>query len=307
MPTSTAAATATWTPAPSPTREEPVDWDLARDVIGMWEFVDGEGWRYYFDFLPGGRVIVEQNGVRTYLVRDARTLLIQLPDDEWTLTVLDLTADYITLSGFTPEPQAFYRVPGTPDLASWIFGLWLDESGVFPSIEFATDGLAAGEFGRGTYEVPSDNFVLITCAPSLDCDPYREYGQGDAAPLKLRIHGVTDDTLTVEGLGSSQQWTLTYHQGIPNLADRLVGRWERGSEGIEFEGDGDLVRLLPDGELYGRWEVLGRSTFWIEYEGQEEGHSWVVMRLTATELAFAEWGAFYEDDLYVFEREASTQ
>jgi hypothetical protein len=297
-------ATSTWTPVPTPTQEEPASWDLARDVIGMWEFAEGEEWRYYFDFLPNGRVIAAENGLRPYWVRDSRTLVIQMPENEWPLTVVDLTADRLVLKNFINETDEFERVPGTPGLASKIVGLWLDESGIYPSIEFTADGLAAGAFGRGTYEVASGSMVLLTCARPQDCDPYRAYPKDPGAPPALRVHEVTSTmlagtTLTVEGFGSNQQWTLTYREGFSDLAGRLVGRWVREASSIEFKGNGGVVL---DDSLYGHYEVLGRSTFWIKYDGEEQGHSLVVVRLTETELAFAEWGAFYEDDLWTFDR-----
>jgi hypothetical protein len=301
------AATATPTPTPTPTlqatptptpTELPTNWDLARDVIGMWEYVDQE-WRYYFDFFSDGRVVVSSNGLRDYEVRDARTLVIQMPEGEWEIGVADLTPDRLVLEGVIDEASEFQRVQGIPDLSSRIVALWLDVTGEFPSLEFAENGVVVGEFGRGVYQVVSDNSVLIECDNTEYCSYYLEFGQEEDAPLVLRVFEIVDDQLTLQGLGYSQPWTLAYREGLPNLAGGIVGRWvDDWDSSVEFTEGGDWIM---DDDLYGRYEVVSDSTLWVEIEGSGQGL--VVTELTATRLTYAEWGYFYEEDLWVYTRE----
>jgi hypothetical protein len=55
-----------------------------------------------------------------------------------------------------------------------------------------------------------------------------------------------------------------------------------------------------DSDVHGSYEVLSDSTLWTVLEG--EGQPLVIFRLTGSELAYAEWGYFYEEDLWVFSR-----
>ena len=263
----------------------------------MWEYVDGD-WRYYFDFFADGRVIISQSGVRPYSVRDARTLVIQMPNGEWSINVVDLTPERLTLEGVINASDEFQRVEGTPDLESKIVGLWLDESGEFPSVEFTGDGIAVGEFGRGTYQVMSHNSVLVECDQPENCTMYLEYGQADDAPLSLRMYGATDTQLTLQGFGFGQQWTLERRAGIPDLTTKLLGRWEDDwGFSNEFADGGEWI---VDGDVYGSYEVLSSSTLWTMLEG--EGMPLVVFELTDSRLVYAEWGYFYEDELWVYAR-----
>lgn len=297
-PTSLPSATPTVSPTPT-SSSAPVPWDLARDVIGMWEFED-DGWNYYFDFFADGRVIISQNGIRPYQVRDAHTLVLQMANGEWVLNVTELTAERMTLEGFVNDADTFQRVHGTPDLAARLVGLWLDVSGEYPSIEFTANGIVVSEFGRGTYQVTSDNSVLIACDQPEQCEIYLEFGQQGDAPLPLRIYSIADNQLTLQGFGYGQQWTLDYRAGIPNLAAGLLGRWEdEWGSSVEFRDNGDWI---VDDEIYGHYEVLSSSTLWTELEGYEE--ALVVTALTANQLTYAEWGYFYEDELWVFGKSA---
>jgi hypothetical protein len=262
----------------------------------MWEYVSEE-WAYAFDFFADGRAVVAQNGVRPYRVRGPRALAIQMPEGEWAIEVLDLAPGRLRLEGVLDAPRDFDRVPGTPGLSSRIVGLWLDESGTYPSLEFAPDGLAVGPFGRGVYEVASDNSVLIDCEDPAGCARYREYAQSPGTPLVLRVFEATDGELTLQGMRCSQPWTLERRAGIAGLAAGLLGRWEGDEGSLEF---GEQGLWIVDDELYGRYEVLSESTLWTVLEG--EGRPLVVIELSADRLAYAEWGRFYEDDLKIYDR-----
>jgi hypothetical protein len=302
LPARTATHTPTWTPEPSPapTDPAPANWDLAREVIGMWEYIEGD-WRYYFDFFPDGRVLISENGIRPYQVRDDRTLVIQMMTDEWEISVLDLTPEHLTLKGVADKPEQYNRVYGTPNLAAEIAGLWLDVSEEYPSLDLSENGIVVSEFGRGAYEVMSDNSVLVTCDVTAKCGIYLEYGQPDDAPLALRVYEIADDQLTLQGFGYSQRWTLDHRDGQDNLAAGIVGRWvdEENDVSVEFTAYGDWI---VDDTRHGSYEALSSSTLWTEFEGT--GQALVVTELTADELIYAEWGLFDEAYLWVFKRDA---
>jgi hypothetical protein len=306
--TSTAAPTATLgstlTRAPTPTPDlPPADWDLARDVIGLWEYVQDD-WRYYFDFFTDGRVSISENGIRTYQVRDPRTLVIQVQEDEWVIPVIDLTYDHLTLEGVIDQADQFTRVEGTSNLADVLVGLWLDLSGEFPSFEFTEDGVVVGDFGRGRYEVASPNSVLITCDVPEYCIGYLAFGQPDDAPLAVRIYQVEDRSLSLQGLGYGQVWTLDHREGYANLATGILGRWvDDWGSSIEFTEGGDWI--IED-ELYGSYEVLSDSTIWVWGVLKGEGHALVITALTGTQLRYAEWGYFYKEDQWVYHRDPNS-
>lgn len=304
LPSATAAPTRTPTsspvPSPTPTGPATVDWNLTRDVVGLWEYVEDD-WRYYFDFFSDGRVVISENGIHAYQILDERTLSIQMMEDEWRITVLDLTPDYLVLEGVIGENEQFGWIQGTPGLASQIVGLWLDDTSQYPSIDFAPNGIVVGEFGRGTYQVASDNTVLITCDVTENCSIYLDYGQADDAPLPLRIYGIADNQMSLQGFGYGQPWTLPRQEGQANLGADLIGRWvDDFGDSVEFTANGEWI---VNDEFYGQYEVLSSSTVWTELEGA--GSALVVTELTANELTYAEWGIFFEQDLWTYERDGS--
>jgi hypothetical protein len=297
-----AAPTRTWTSAPTPTPDlPPPDWDLARDVIGLWEYVEGD-WRYCFDFFPDGRVSILGNGIRTYQVRDPRTLVIQVLEDEWVYPVVDLTYDHLTLEGVIDPAAQFARVEGTSNLADALVGLWLDLSGEFPSFEFTEEGVVVGEFGRGRYEVASPNSVLVTCDVPKDCAGYLVPGQPDGTPFAVRIYQVDDRSLSLQGLDRGQVWTIDRRGGYANLATGILGRWVNdGGSSFEFTEGGDWI---VDDVRYGVYEVLSDSTIWGVLEGA--GQALVITELTGTQLRYAEWGRFYMEDQRVYYRDPNS-
>jgi hypothetical protein len=298
------APTPTWTSAPTaaPTASLPLpDWDLARDVIGLWEYVEGD-WRYSFDFFPDRRVSISGNGIRTYQVRDPRTLVIQMLEEEWVIPVVDLTHDHLTLQGVINQVDQFTRVEGTSDLDRALVGLWLDTSGEFPSFDFTEDGVVVSEFGRGRYQVASPNSVLITCDEPETCVGYLAYGQPNDAPFAVRIYQVDDSALSLQGLGYGQVWTLDRHDGYSNLATGLLGRWvDDSGASVEFTEGGDWI---VDDDLYGSYEVLSDSTIWGVLEGV--GQALVITELTGNRLKYAEWGYFYKQDQRVYTRDPNS-
>jgi hypothetical protein len=291
--------TATHTPTPppenTPTPGAP-GWDLGRDLIGMWEYVE-EDWSYWFDFLADERVVLAENGIRPYYVRDARTLVIRMPEGEWPINVLDLTHDRLTLQGVVNVTDHFYWVDGTPDLEAKLVGLWLDVSDEYPSIEFTANGIAIGDFGRGRYWAVSPNSVLVECDDLQGCAPYLAFGQPPGAPLTLRIYEVADGRLTLRGLRYDRQWTLSERTGVADLAAAIVGLWVDHLGSIELTDDGTWIE---DNALQGSYEIVSDSTVWVEIEDQ--GKAAVVMELTDDRLTIANWGVFYEGARRVLER-----
>jgi len=263
----------------------------------MWEYVEGD-WSYYFDFFPDGQVAITENGLRAYQVRDNRTLAIQMLEEEWLITVRALSPERLTLEGVVNAVDDFDRVEGTPNLATEIVGLWLDLTGENPSIEFTANGIAVGDFGRGTYEVKSANSVLIECDVLENCADYLEFGQEDDASVVLRIYEIENDQLSLHGFGDRQQWTLDLQTGFDNLAGDILGYWsDDWGSSAEFMDSGEWI---VDSAFHGSYEILSDTTLWTVL--QDDGLPIVVMRLTGSELAYADWGFFEEEDWWVFER-----
>ena len=207
-------------------------------------------------------------------------------------------SERLTLEGVVHATDDFGRVEGTSDLATEIVGLWLDITGEFPSVEFISSGTVVGEFGRGTYQVKSDNSVLIECDEPEYCATYLEYGQEADAPLSLRIYEIADDQLTMQGFGYGEPWTLDHQTGIADLAVNLLGYWaDDWGSSVEFINTGEWI---VDNDFHGSYEVLSDTTLWTILE--DDGLPLVVIRLSGSELAYAEWGYFYEEDLWVFQR-----
>jgi len=284
-------------PAPSPTlTDEPTAtpeasrWNLAQDIIGLWEQVD-QDWQYYFDFLEDGIVIVAENGARTYAIEGDRTIVIQMPGDPWMLTVRDLSEDTLILEGVFGPRDEFYRENGVPDLDQAMVGLWTDTSDEVSPIEFTPGGIALGEFGRGTYQVVSNSHVFIECDDPAQCAPYREYAQPEDAPLSLRVYEIAENRITVLGFGYAEKWALDRFEGHPTLAADIVGLWEDefGST-LQFTTAGGLVQ---DGGTPGSYEVLSETTLWITLDSSEA--AWVIAELDADTMSYTELGIDWEE------------
>ena len=301
LPTSTEAPTptqeplATPTETPSPTDEptatpESPGWDLARDLVGLWEQED-EDWRYYFDFLEDGRVIVSENGARTYRIEGDQTIVIQMPGEAWALIVRDLSEDRLILEGVFGPSDEFYREEGVPNLGQAMIGLWTDADAEYHPLEFTPGGIALGEFGRGTYRVASSSHVFVECDDPAACSLYREYAQSEDTPLSLRVYEIVEDRMTVLGFGYPEKWTLDRSEGYPTLAADIVGLWEDefGST-MRFTGAGDLER---DGERVGSYEVLSETTLWVTLDGDET--AWVIAELDADTMAYTELDIYWEE------------
>jgi len=236
-------------------------------------------------------VIVAKNGIRPYHVQDDRTLAIEMPEEEWLITVLDLTPERLTLQDVVNQVDHFYRVDGVPDLENEIVGLWLDPSDESPSFEFTSDGITVGDYGRGTYEVVTANSVLVHCDDVAACKDFFAFGQAEDDPLVLRVYAIAGEQLTIRGLGYDERWKLKRQAGFSNLANAILGRWvdDYGSTS-EFTDEGDYIL---DNAFTGSYEV---------FEMEDEGLALVFRDLTAAEMTYSEWGSFLQEDLWVLHR-----
>jgi hypothetical protein len=286
----------------------PITWDLAEDVVGMWDYEQDDG-RYHFDFLSRDRVIVSYDGIQPYggvsrdrgvwdyRIQDQRTLVIEQSGEEWPITVLGLSAHQLTLAGIVNEVDQFHRAPAIVNLESEMVGLWLYADGEYPAIEFTALGDTVGDFGRGTYEVVSGNSVLITCEEADACAEYLEVEQSEPL-LAVRIFGAAEENLSLHVLGIEEPWDLERQAEQDNLEENIVGLWQ-DEDGLTVEFAEDDVWIDREG-LEGSYEVLSNTTLWVVQDGW--GQALVVAELTADQLSYYDWGYFDEEDLWVLER-----
>jgi hypothetical protein len=287
--TATVGPTSTSAEEPTLTPESP-GWDLARNLIGLWEHTD-EDRAYSFDFLAEGLVFVAGNGARAYAIEGDRTIVIQMPGDAWIITVRDLSGDTLILEGVFGASDEFRRLSGISNLQEAVVGLWTDPDDEDYPLEFTPGGIALGEFGRGTYRAASPHHLFVDCDDPAACSPYRDYAQAEDAPLSLRVYEISGDLLTVLGFRASERWTLERFEGHPTLGADIVGVWEdEYGFNVEFTAAGDLIR--DDGSA-GSYQVLSETTLWVTLDGA--GEAWVVTELDADTMAYIEFDFFWDE------------